>query len=104
MDADRIFAALASAPRRRMLAELAAGAATTTELARRFAVSTPAASRHLSVLENAGLVASRREGQRVLYALVRDTLLEALSALAADLASGVGPAAAGRAKPQREAL
>ena len=60
------------------------------QLAARFAMSAPAVSRHLSVLENAGLVASRREGQRVLYGLVRDTLLEALSGFAAELAMGPG--------------
>ncbi len=87
MDIDRIFDALASAPRRRVLAELSRGPATTSELAGRFGVSAPAMSRHLSVLENAGLVASLRQGQRVLYSLVRDTLIEALSGLAADLAS-----------------
>jgi DNA-binding transcriptional ArsR family regulator len=48
-------------------------------------MSAPAMSRHLSVLENAGLVASRRDGQRVLYSLVRDTLMDALSGFAADL-------------------
>jgi DNA-binding transcriptional ArsR family regulator len=43
------------------------------------------------VLENAGLVASRRDGQRVLYGLVRDTLMEALSGFAAELATGADP-------------
>jgi len=56
-------------------------------------------SRHLSVLENAGLAASRRHGQRVLYSLVRDTLMDALSALAAELS----PAAAAPTL-KREAL
>jgi ArsR family transcriptional regulator, arsenate/arsenite/antimonite-responsive transcriptional repressor len=102
MDADRIFEALASGARRRMLGLLAQGALTTTELAARFALSAPAVSRHLSVLENAGLVASRRDGQRVLYALVRDTLIEALGALATEL-SAPAPAPA-RAKPRREAI
>ena len=78
MDADRVFDALASPARRSVLTTLAQSEATTSELARRFAVSAPAMSRHLSVLENAGLVASRREGQRVLYSLVRDTLVDAL--------------------------
>ncbi len=85
MNPDRIFDALASPPRRRMLAWLAAGELTTTELAERAAMSTPAMSRHLSVLENAGLVASRRHGQRVLYSLVRDTVMDALSGFAAEL-------------------
>lgn len=89
MNLDRIFDALASAPRRRILAWLAAGELTTTELAARAQMSAPAMSRHLSVLENAGLVASRRHGQRVLYSLVRDTVMDALSGFAA----GLSPAA-----------
>jgi ArsR family transcriptional regulator len=85
MNLDRIFDALASVPRRRVLAWLSHGALGTTDLAERASLSAPAMSRHLSVLENAGLVASRREGQRVLYSLVRDTLMDALSGLAAEL-------------------
>src|SRR5258708_32718503 len=100
---DRVFDALASAPRRQMLRELSHGERTTSELAARFAMSAPAASRHLSTLENAGLVASRREGQRVLYGLVRDTVMEALSGFAAELAMGPGAGPA-RPKRQREAL
>src|SRR4051812_26024446 len=103
MNMDRVFDALASAPRREILRELSAGERNTSELAARFAMSAPAVSRHLSVLENAGLVASRRDGQRVLYALVRDTLMEALSGLAADLAMGPGAEPA-RPKRQREAI
>ncbi len=85
MDLDRIFDALASVPRRRILAWLSERPLHTSELAERARMSAPAMSRHLSVLENAGLVASRREGQRVLYSLVRDTLMDALSGLAAEL-------------------
>jgi DNA-binding transcriptional ArsR family regulator len=100
MNLDRVFEALASRARRQMLGQLAQGELTTTELARRFALSTPAVSRHLSVLENAGLVASRRQGQRVLYALVRDTLMEALSGFAGELGRAEGQSA----KKQREAI
>src|SRR5689334_24713247 len=91
MNPDRIFDALASAPRRHMLRELSQAERTTSELARRFAVSAPAMSRHLSVLENAGLVASRRDGQRVLYGLVRDTLIEAFGAFSAELMPAAAP-------------
>ena len=55
------------------------------------------------MLENAGLVASRRDGQRVLYGLVRDTVIEALSGFAAELTMGAR-AEAGRVKKQREAI
>jgi len=100
MNVDRIFDALASPVRRGMLRELAQGERTTTELAALGALSAPAASRHLSVLENAGLAASRREGQRVLYALVRDTLMEALTGFAAEC----GREAAAPPRRQREAI
>ena len=93
MHLDRVFDALASAPRRAVLAALAQSESTTSELARRFAASAPAMSRHLSVLENAGLVASRREGQRVLYSLVRDTVIEALGAFTAELTPAAAPKA-----------
>ena len=101
MDLDRVFEALASTPRRQMLGYLAHGELTTTDLVQRFAMSAPAISRHLSVLENAGLVASRREGQRVLYALVRDTLMDALSTFAVEVGRAAEPA---RPKKQREAI
>lgn len=92
MELDRVFDALASGPRRAILAALAQGELTTTELAARFRLSAPAISRHLSVLENAGLVASRRERQRVLYGLVRDTVIEALGTFSAQLsATGAVP-------------
>jgi len=92
LDLDRVFDALASGQRRAVLAALAQSEATTTDLARRFGVSAPGMSRHLSVLENAGLVASRRDGQRVVYSLVRDTVIDALGAFTAALT----PSAAAR--------
>lgn len=79
---DRIFDALASRPRRQVLAHLAEAALTTTELAARFSLSAPAVSRHLSVLESAGLVTSERRGQRVLYRLEAGNLAGALAAFA----------------------
>ncbi len=82
---DRVFAALASLPRRQMLSFLAQTALSTAELAERFGMSPPAVSRHLSLLEAAGLVAGERQGQRVLYRLNRDTLLNALSRLASEV-------------------
>jgi ArsR family transcriptional regulator, arsenate/arsenite/antimonite-responsive transcriptional repressor len=82
---DRIFAALSSLPRRQMLAFLSQTALSTAELAGRFGMSPPAVSRHLSVLQQAGLVSRERQGQRVLYRLDRDMLLNALSRLAAEV-------------------
>jgi len=82
---DRIFEALASSPRRQILAYLAEAELTTTELAERFAMSTPAVSRHLSVLENAGLVSSERRGQYVMYKLNADSLASTLTGYALEL-------------------
>jgi DNA-binding transcriptional ArsR family regulator len=60
---DRTFAALADRTRRAILARLAAGEATVTELAEPFEMSLPAVSKHLKVLERAGLIARGRERQ-----------------------------------------
>jgi len=60
---DRTFAALADPTRRAILARLATGKATVTELAAPFAMSQPAISKHLKVLERAGLVSRGRERQ-----------------------------------------
>jgi DNA-binding transcriptional ArsR family regulator len=60
---DLTFAALADPTRRAILARLAEGEATVNELAAPFPVSLPAISRHLKVLERAGLIERDREGQ-----------------------------------------
>ena len=61
---DATFAALADPTRRAILARLADGEATVTELAAPFAMSQPAISKHLKVLERAGLVSRGRVAQR----------------------------------------
>lgn len=61
---DVTFAALADPTRRAILERLQAGEATVTELAAPFAMSQPAISKHLKVLERAGLVSRRQEAQR----------------------------------------
>ena len=60
---DRTFAALADPTRRAILARLAGGEASVTELAGPFRMTLPAVSKHLKVLERAGLVARGRERQ-----------------------------------------
>ena len=60
---DRTFSALADPTRRAILGRLAAGEATVTELAEPFDMSLPAVSKHLKVLERAGLIARGREAQ-----------------------------------------
>src|SRR5881227_3009766 len=61
---DTTFAALADPTRRAILARLADGEASVAELAAPFAMSQPAISKHLKVLERAGLVLRRRDRQR----------------------------------------
>jgi DNA-binding transcriptional ArsR family regulator len=61
---DATFAALADPTRRAILARLAAGEATVTELAEPFDMTQPAVSKHLKVLERAGLVSRGRDAQR----------------------------------------
>ncbi|HEY1089549.1 MAG TPA: metalloregulator ArsR/SmtB family transcription factor [Burkholderiaceae bacterium] len=85
MSLDKIFEALASGPRRQILAYLAEAELTTSQLAERFAMSTPAVSRHLSILENAGLVSSERQGQFVMYRINRDNLVNNLTGFAFEL-------------------
>ena len=60
---DGTFAALADPTRRAILARLMGGEVTVTELAEPFAMSLPAVSKHLKVLERAGLIARGREAQ-----------------------------------------
>jgi DNA-binding transcriptional ArsR family regulator len=60
---NRTFAALADPTRRRILAQLAQGDRCVTRLARRHAMSLPAVSKHLRVLEKAGLLRRRRYGR-----------------------------------------
>jgi DNA-binding transcriptional ArsR family regulator len=61
---DATFAALADPTRRAILARLAIGDASVTELVRPFAMSQPAISKHLRVLERAGLISRSRDAQR----------------------------------------
>ncbi|MFI9559627.1 ArsR/SmtB family transcription factor [Nonomuraea endophytica] len=61
---DATFAALADPTRRAILARLRAGEATVSELAEPFAMSQPAISKHLKVLERAGLISRGRDAQR----------------------------------------
>jgi DNA-binding transcriptional ArsR family regulator len=60
---DFVFRALGDTTRRRILARLARGPATVTELAEPFAISLPAVSRHLKVLESARLIARHVDGR-----------------------------------------
>jgi DNA-binding transcriptional ArsR family regulator len=63
-DLDSTFAALADQTRRAIVARLARGEASVMELAEPFAMTQPAISKHLKVLERAGLITRRRDAQR----------------------------------------
>lgn len=78
MQIDNVFDALASTPRRKILAFLSKTSLTAGEIAERFEMSKPALSKHLSILENAGLVRSEKRGQFVHYSLADQNLLATL--------------------------
>ena len=77
MNLDRTFAALSDPTRRAILARLALGEANAGELAEPFAISQPAISRHLRVLEAASLIERARDGQHRRCRLKAEALKEA---------------------------
>jgi DNA-binding transcriptional ArsR family regulator len=79
---DATFAALADPTRRAILARLARGEASVVELCEPFAMTQPAISKHLKVLERAGLITRRREAQRRPCRLEPTPLAEATEWLA----------------------
>ena len=91
MEMDKVFEALASGPRRKILAFLSKTELTTSDLASRFQMSAPSISRHLSVLENAGLVTSERRGSKVYYKLEGNSLVNTLTGYALEICPVAGP-------------
>lgn len=78
MNVDSVFAALASTPRRKILAYLAKTSLTAGEIAERFDMTKPSLSKHLKILEHAGLIKGEKRGQFIHYSLVDDNLLGTL--------------------------
>jgi|SRR5215510_1788176 len=76
---EKIFEALASTPRRKILAYLSQIDLTAGEIAARFDMTKPAISKHLQILENAGLIRGDKRGQFVHYSLVRENLINTLN-------------------------
>jgi DNA-binding transcriptional ArsR family regulator len=120
MNLDATFSALADPTRRAILAQLALGEASVTDLAKPFAMTMPAVSRHLKVLEHAGLIARSREAQwrpcriepRALkeiddwlehYRRFYDESFDRLDAYLKKLQAKPGGAKAPRAKDKRDA-
>jgi ArsR family transcriptional regulator, arsenate/arsenite/antimonite-responsive transcriptional repressor len=79
MSLDQVFEALSSTVRRKILAYLSGTDLTAGEIAERFDISKPSISKHLSILENAGLIKSERRGQFIHYSLVPDNLVNTLN-------------------------
>lgn len=76
---EQVFEALSSSVRRKILAYLSGGPLTAGEIAERFDISKPSISKHLSLLESAGLIESEKKGQFVHYNLVRENLVNTLN-------------------------
>lgn len=74
----KVFEALSSTPRRQILNYLSNTELTSGEIADKFEMSKPALSKHLKILENAGLVKSDKRGQYVHYSIVEDNLVATL--------------------------
>ena len=81
----RIFEALASSPRRKILAYLSHASLTAGEIADRFSMTKPSISQHLSVLENAGLVRKEKRGQFIHYSIVQESLTNTLNGFVQDV-------------------
>lgn len=77
--AEKVFEALSSTTRRKILAYLAETSLSAGDIADRFEMSAPAISKHLSILEAAGLVWKKREGQFVKYGMEQDNLAGTLT-------------------------
>ena len=73
------FQALSSTTRRKILAYLSKAELTAGEIAERFEMSKPAVSKHLSILTNAGLTISRKEGQFIFYSLSKENLFSSMN-------------------------
>ena len=76
---EKVFDALSSGVRRKILAYLAHTGMTAGEIAERFDITKPSLSKHLAILENAGLVTSEKKGQFVHYKLVEKNLVNTLN-------------------------
>ena len=91
MQTEKIFEALSSPVRRKILAYLSATSLTAGEIAARFDISKPSLSKHLSILENAGLITSVREGKFIRYSIVSDHIVNTLDGYLQEVCPVRGP-------------
>jgi ArsR family transcriptional regulator, arsenate/arsenite/antimonite-responsive transcriptional repressor len=106
MNIEHVFSALASTPRRKILAYLAEAPITAGEIADRFEMTKPSLSQHLKVLEHAGLIKRDKRGQFVHYSLADDNMLGTLHNYLASFCPVGGPLkkeSAARAKARKPA-
>ncbi|HTM81682.1 metalloregulator ArsR/SmtB family transcription factor [Asticcacaulis sp.] len=78
IQAAKIFAAMASEPRLKILAYLSKATMTAGEIAERFDMAKPSLSKHLSILENAGLVSSVKKGKFIHYSIMEAHIVNSL--------------------------
>jgi len=76
---EKVFQALSSSVRRKILAYLSGTDMTAGEIAEKFDISKPSVSKHLSILENANLIIGSKKGQYIHYHLVGDNLVNTLN-------------------------
>jgi len=89
--AAKTFAAMASEPRLRILAYLSKSTMTAGEIAERFDMAKPSLSKHLSILENAGLISSVKKGKYIHYSLVQENIVNTLDGYLQEVCSVRGP-------------
>jgi ArsR family transcriptional regulator, arsenate/arsenite/antimonite-responsive transcriptional repressor len=88
---DNVFEALASKPRREILAFLQGGELSAGEIGERFNFSKPALSGHLRILEEAGLIEREKRGQFVYFRLVPERIANTVASWAFELCPVAGP-------------
>ena len=82
---EAVFQALASTTRRKILAYLSNSSMTAGEIAERFDITKPSLSKHLRILEHAGLVDGVKKGQFVHYSLVEDNLINTINGFVSEI-------------------
>ncbi len=87
----KTFEALASEPRLKILAYLSKATMTAGEIAERFDMAKPSLSKHLSILENAGLIRGVKKGKFIHYSIVSDHIFNSLDGYLQEVCTVRGP-------------
>ena len=91
VQAAKVFAAMASEPRLKILAYLSKSTMTAGEIADRFDMTKPSLSKHLSILENAGLITGVKKGKFIHYSIVEEHIANTLDGYLQSVCSVRGP-------------